>query len=274
MRSFLKWAGSKYAIRQHIFSVLPEGKRLVEPFAGSGVIFLNSRYDQYLLSEKNVDLIDLFQFLQKEGNAFIKDCRYYFQLENNCAEKYALFRETFNQTLHQPERKRERAMLFLYLNRHGYNGLCRYNSKGYYNVPFGRYTQPVLPEETMKYFHQKSQNAIFTLADFRDTLKNAKEGDVIYCDPPYVPLSDTAFFSKYVTGGFSAKDQEDLATLAEQISKKGIPVIISNHDTPITRQYYKNARITELNVRRHISCQINNRQQASELIAVFGEYNN
>lgn len=267
MRPFLKWAGSKYAIRQHVLANLPKGKRLIEPFMGTGTIFLNSQYNSYLLAEKNPDLIDLFRFIQTEGDKFIKDCEPYFQPENNCAEKYAFFREKFNQLLNKPEHKRERAILFVYLNRHGYNGLCRYNNKGFYNVPFGRYAERILPIEAMRAFHQKSKTAIFEQADFRDTLKKARKGDVVYCDPPYVPLT-TAF--RYVPGDFTTQDHIELAELAEALGKKNIPVIISNHDTPETREYYKNARTTELSVFRPINCQTHNRGRAPELIAVFG----
>lgn len=268
-RSFLKWAGSKYSIRHAILSALPKGSRLIEPFVGAGSIFLNSPYDHYLLAETNPDLIDLFQFLQKEGTHFIEEARAYFQLKNNCAEQYALFRNDFNESLGKPKQKKKRALLFLYLNRHGFNGLCRYNSKGYFNVPFGRYTKPLFPEEAMLYFHQKSQHAVFQHADFRKTMNETQPGDVIYCDPPYVPLTTTAFFSKYTQGAFTADDQADLAILAEQTRQRGIPVIISNHDTPQTREYYKNARLIELNVHRHISCQATTRKKVSELIAIF-----
>lgn len=266
MRSFLKWAGGKYAIREHILAALPEGKRLIEPFVGSGVIFLNTHYSHYLLGEKNADLIELYQFLQKEGQTFIDDCRHYFQPENNCAEKYAAFRNQFNETLHQSKRKKERALLFLYLNRHGYNGLCRYNNQGYYNVPFGRYENPRFPEKNMHYFHEKSQNAVFQYADFRDTLKQAKKGDVIYCDPPYFPIKKA---HQYISTEFSEQDQKDLAQYAEKLSKKAISIILSNHDTPETREYYKKANLTSLEVRRYISCDIKNREKASEIIAIF-----
>jgi DNA adenine methylase len=266
MRPFLKWAGSKYAIRQHILANLPKGNRLIEPFVGTGTIFLNTEYKKYLLAEKNPDLVDLFRFLQQEGEAFIQDCLPYFQPENNCAEKYAFFRSAFNDTLNKPEKKRARALLFVYLNRHGYNGLCRYNNKGGYNVPFGRYAERILPAESMREFHRKSQQAVFEHADFRETFKKAKKGDVIYCDPPYVPLTSTF---RYVPGDFTIDDHMELAQLAEKLGKKGIPVIISNHDTPETRKYYKSARMSELSVFRPINCQTHNRGRAAELIAVF-----
>lgn len=269
MRSFLKWAGSKYTIREHIIQKLPEGKRLIEPFTGSASIFLNSHYSEYLLGEKNQDLVDLYQLLQKEGVKFVDDCKEYFILDNNCPEKYLQFREKFNETLNKPRKKKQRALLFLYLNRHCYNGLCRYNNKGIFNVPFGQYHHPKLPEKNMLYFHEKSQQAIFAYADFRTLLKQAKSGDVIYCDPPYVPLSNTAYFSKYLQGEFSSTDQQDLADIANNLSKKNIPVILSNHDTLETREYYKNAKIIALDVQRRISCSVNNRKKAAEIIAVF-----
>jgi len=119
----------------------------------------------------------------------------------------------------------------------------------------------------MLFFHQKSQQAIFQQADFRDTMKTAQKGDVIYCDPPYVPLSDTAYFSSYTQNGFSEKDQIDLAVLAEELYHRGIPVIISNHNTPKTREYYHQAQLIEFNTRRLISCK--SRNTASELLAVY-----
>jgi len=269
MRSFLKWAGSKYAIRKHILEHLPAGKRLIEPFAGSGVIFLNSHYSSYTLGENNADLINLYQLIQQEGTGFIEDCRAYFAPKNNSAKIYYAFRNDFNNILGNVSQKRQRALLFLYLNRHGYNGLCRYNSQGYYNVPFGQHNKVLFPEKRMLHFHEKSRNARFIHADFRQTLTSAKPGDIVYCDPPYVPLSDTAKFTRYTQQEFTQTDQAILAETAEQLASRGVCVVISNHDTPETRRYYCNASITSLSVQRNISCLGQNRQKAPELIAVF-----
>ena len=153
IRPFLKWAGSKYNCLEKIIPFLPPGKRLIEPFAGSGVVFMNTNYSSYLLAESNIDLIHLFTTLQQQGDAFIKYCETYFSPEFNCKEKYYQIRSDFNDLTHSPRK----SALFLYLNRHGYNGLCRYNSKGIYNVPFGLYTKPYFPRKEMQLFHQKSQ---------------------------------------------------------------------------------------------------------------------
>lgn len=268
MRPFLKWAGSKYNLREKVLATLPLGKRLIEPFVGSGAIFLNTDYKHYLLADKNADLISLYHFLQKEGQAFIDDCQEYFTPENNTAAQYALLREIFNATLNKAPEERRRAMLFVYLNRHCFNGLCRYNSKGIFNVPFGRYTSPKLPIKLMQFFHQKSQHATFQCIGFEETLNQAQKGDVIYCDPPYVSFSETIPLFNYVKGAFTAHEQANLAQLAEQLhAQKGIPVIISNHDTPETRQYYHAAKLIAFDTHRLISATTRNR--AAELLAIY-----
>ncbi len=107
--------------------------------------------------------------------------------------------------------------------------------------------------------------------DFRETFKQAQAGDVIYCDPPYVPISSNTF--NYCKDGFSLQDQCDLALLAKTASQQGIQVIISNHDTPFTRQQYEGATIQSFPVRRVISCKGDARQPVRELLATFPSYN-
>lgn len=265
IKPFLKWAGGKFKSVETILNVFPSAKRLIEPFTGSGAIFVNADYPNYLLAEINNDLVILFNYLQKEGSEFINYCADFFSAENNCENKYYLLREEFNQSSDQ----RQRAALFLYLNRHGYNGLCRYNQSGLYNVPFGRYNKPYFPLLEMNHFYQKSKKAKFIKADFRHTFSQAKPGDLIYCDPPYVPLSPSANFSGYTDKKFSEQDQIDLANLAMESTKQGITVIISNHDTPFTRHQYRQSEIISFPVMRHISCHADKREQAQELVAIF-----
>lgn len=159
--------------------------------------------------------------------------------------------------------------MFLYLNRHGYNGLCRYNQQGIYNVPFGLYVKPYFPEIEMRYFYQKAQQATFTQNDFRETFMLAQAGDVIYCDPPYAPLVQRSNFSTYTQKKFGEKEQIILADLARMSAARGISVIISNHDTEFTRQQYFDAEIKAFEVKRSINCLGGNRGSAKELLAVF-----
>lgn len=269
-RPFLKWAGNKYRVLKQIKALLPQGQRLIEPFAGSGALFLNSDYPAYLLCDTNADLMDLYQRLKAEGLVFIRYCKRYFSGKYNNADNYYALREQFNTT----NNLRQKAALFLYLNRHGYNGLCRYNSKGGYNVPFGRYARPYFPEKEMLAFHHKAQSASFRLCSFEESLNLSREGDVIYCDPPYVPLSDSANFTSYSTGGFELHQQHKLAQLAEQCSHDRVPVLISNHDTPFTRKIYHNAdTLSYFKVQRSISCNGQKRKQANEILALFDSQN-
>ncbi len=265
-RPFLKWAGNKYRILSRIIPHLPPGKRLVEPFAGSAALFLNTEYQQFLLSDNNPDLINLYNFLKREGADFIRYCKRFFSGKYNNPDSYYEIRDKFNHT----RNKRQKAALFIYLNRHGYNGLCRYNASGGFNVPFGRYKHPHFPEKQMQAFHQKSQRAIFNLCSFEETMRQARPGDVIYCDPPYVPLSTSANFTTYSSAGFDLQQQQQLATLAEQTAQRGIPVLISNHNTKFTRRAYLNAtRLDKFKVQRSISCNGQKREHAGELLALY-----
>jgi DNA adenine methylase len=266
VKPFLKWAGGKYRCIHHVLSALPKAERLVEPFTGSGAVFLNAPHTDYLLGEVNADLIALYEHVKHQGQAFIDDCKRLFCDKNNQEEQYYKFRDQFNQL---PLGSSKRAALFLYLNRHGYNGLCRYNLLGGYNVPFGRYKKPYFPQKELIFFHQKSQNTQFLQADFKQTFLHTKPGDIIYCDPPYVPLSKTSQFTAYTRLKFGDDEQVALAELAMKTAKNGTPVIISNHDTPRTRELYHAANITSFPVRRNISCKGRGRIAVSELIAVF-----
>ncbi|MDK2821641.1 MAG: adenine methylase [Clostridia bacterium] len=265
MRPFLKWPGNKYRIVNYIKAKLPNGNRLIEPFVGSGSVFLNTNYNEYLLADNNEDLINLYITLQKEGENFISFCRSFFIPDNNTKEKYYYYRRLFNIT----KDPRLKSALLIYLNRHGYNGLVRYNKNGVYNVPFGKYKRPYFPEAEMHYFWYKSQKAIFIRGDFKDIMAKTCRGDVIYCDPPYVPLSNTSNFTNYSTGGFTLKHQHELTKLALKLSNQDIPVLISNHDTKLTRLIYKNADITRIKVQRYISCNGAKRTKVNEILAFF-----
>lgn len=264
-RPFLKWAGNKFRILERILELLPTGERLVEPFAGSGALFLNSDFPRFLLADNNKDLVDLYTILKNEGKSFVTACRRLFVAENNLPDRYYLLRDEFNGSV-DPLR---RATLFVYLNRHGYNGLCRYNSSGGFNVPFGRYRRPYFPEKEMMLFHEKAQRAEFRHDDFIKVMAGTRPGDVLYCDPPYVPLSASANFTSYSAGGFGLEQQRSLAEAASRLAGRGIPVLISNHSTDFTRQSYRGATIREFPVSRSISCNAECRGEAPELLALF-----
>lgn len=267
IRPFLKWPGGKYRLLSRIRNALHPGKRLIEPFVGSGAVFLNTDYGAYLLADANPDLIGLYHQLCEEGAAFITYCRRFFTGATNTSEAYYAYRDEFNET----RRARRKSALFLYLNRHGYNGLCRYNGTGSFNTPFGRYDKPYFPEKEMLAFVGRSHNTTLLLARFDESMPMARPGDAVYCDPPYVPLSKTAHFTDYHAGGFTWDDQVRLADTACELAHNRVQVVISNHDTRQVRELYRNrdADITGFKVRRNISSDAGNRNEVRELLAVF-----
>ncbi|MBL4940753.1 MAG: Dam family site-specific DNA-(adenine-N6)-methyltransferase [Colwellia sp.] len=266
-RAFLKWAGGKYSLSNVIAKMLPQGECLIEPFVGAGSIFLNTDYPSYILNDINQDLINIYKILQLKPDAFIQDAKSLFSSENNQSEVYYQFRKEFNES----DDSYFRSLVFLYMNRHGYNGLCRYNKSGGYNVPFGQYKRLYFPEAELNFFAEKAQQATFVCEDYRQTFNRAKAGDVIYCDPPYVPLSKTANFTSYSGNGFGLDEQADLANAAEEVSsKKSVVVLISNHDTIWTRKIYEHAVKTKsIQVARTISTKGHKREKVAELLALY-----
>lgn len=267
-RPFLKWAGGKRGLLKHILPQLTSGKRLIEPFVGSGAVFLNTQYQNYLLADSNNDLISLYLTLQKQGKRFINYVEKLFVSENNQKNKFYEFRELFNNT----DDIKLKSALFVYLNRHGYNGLCRYNADGVFNVPFGLYPKPFFPKIALELFYQKSKTAKFITADFVTTMRQAKKNDIVYCDPPYVPLSKTAHFTNYGAKHFSELEQIKLAQEAEKLADKGITILISNHATEFTFELYNKAsNIITFDAARMISSKAAQRKPTKELLAIYNK---
>ena len=271
MKPFLKWAGGKHRLVPRIEPLLIDGSRFIEPFLGSGAVFmgLQKTYPSYLLADINSDLILLYNVVRANGLEFITNChRQLFSDNHNSAERFYDLRAEFNATDAAVDPIR-RAMLFVYLNRHCYNGLCRYSKGGRFNVPYGKQPSPYFPEKEIDAFAQKSLLADFLLADFRTVMADAGAGDVVYCDPPYVPLSLTASFESYAAGGFGPEDHRALARACFDAALRGAHVVLSNHDTPVTRALYHGARFEGVEVTRSISGDGAKRGKAQEILVVF-----
>jgi DNA adenine methylase len=264
-RAFLKWAGGKYNLMEAIVGHLPEADTLVEPFVGAGSVFLNTNYSNYLLNDINADLIHLYQFLQQKPQQLINDARLLFVDNNNEKSAFLAMRQLFNQTTDPYQR----SLLFLFLNRHCYNGLCRYNQSGFFNVPFGKYKKPYFPEAELEAFAEKAKRATFVCMDYQQLFAQLPAEAAVYCDPPYVPLSKTASFTSYAKNSFNLDDQADLANLSEQAQQRGHAVLISNHDTSWTRKIYQGAELHSIQVGRSISQKGSSRGKVAELFALY-----
>ncbi|MBR9874657.1 Dam family site-specific DNA-(adenine-N6)-methyltransferase [Vibrio sp. J1-1] len=265
-RAFLKWAGGKYGLVEDIQRHLPPARKLVEPFVGAGSVFLNTDYDHYLLADINPDLINLYNLIKARPEEYISEAKRWFVAENNRKEAYLSIRAEFNNT----DDVMYRSLAFLYMNRFGFNGLCRYNKKGGFNVPFGSYKKPYFPEAELEFFAEKAKKATFVCEGYPETFRRARKGSVVYCDPPYAPLSNTANFTSYAGNGFTLDDQAALADIAERTAtERGIPVLISNHDTTLTRRLYHGADLSVVKVKRTISRNGSGRNKVDELLALF-----
>ncbi len=268
-RPFLKWAGGKYSLLQELDRLIPAGKRLIEPFVGGGSVFLNSdKHEYFLLADINADLINLYQMLAVVPDSVIAEAMKAFRHLND-AENYTVIREAFNA---QKLNATERAAAFLYLNRHCFNGLMRYNLDGFFNVGWGKYKSPYFPEEEIRAFRQKSHACVFMTAGFERTLRLAGDGDVVYCDPPYEPMPGTAGFTNYASGGFSWDSQVSLAESCVAAHQRGAKVFISNSTAPRVIELYERHGFTlhRVNARRSISSKGSTRETANDIVASLG----
>lgn len=268
-RPFLKWAGGKHKLAERFRPLLRlGGRRLVEPFAGSGALSLALHEEPRALwlNDINPDLARLHEQVRDRSEALVHALQPLFTPSNNTPGAYYALRDEFNETT-DPLRK---AALFVYLNRHGYNGLCRYNASGGFNVPFGRYKHPRPPSDEIQAAAGALKTARITHLDFTEVLAECGQGDAVYCDPPYVTLSKTASFTAYSKDAFPSASQAKLVRLAREAARRGAVVVISNHDTPEARALYEGATIHAFDVRRSISRKSETRGLVKELVAVYG----
>ncbi|HGP0793507.1 TPA: Dam family site-specific DNA-(adenine-N6)-methyltransferase [Salmonella enterica subsp. diarizonae serovar 53:z10:z35] len=267
-RPFLKWAGGKYSMLPDLYQVIPAGMRLIEPFVGGGSVFLNSdKHACFLLADVNTDLINLYQMLAVVPGAVIRHARVMFDRLND-AESYTALREEFNaQVMDAPER----AAAFLFLNRHCFNGLIRYNRNNQFNVGWGKYPSPYFPEEEIRAFTEMAHNCVFMAAGFRRTLALAGEGDVVYCDPPYEPMPGKDGFTHYAAGGFTWDDHIALAECCVAAHQRGARVVIGNSTAPRVIDLYSQHgfEIRYISARRSISSKGSTRETAKDLVAIL-----
>lgn len=259
----LKWVGSKARVMDILREHLPAGDRLVEPFAGSCAVMMNTDYPEYLIADINPDLINLYQVIKEDAKDFIDTAKGLFRTATT-AESYYRFRQVFNRG------KVDRitsAALFLYLNRHGYRGVCRYNRDGGFNVPYGNYASPYFPLGEIQAFAEKARRAKFICAAFGETLQLIHPSDVVYCDPPYIPQTPTASFTSYHTDGFTHNDQYDLCSALSRLAERGIPVIASNSDTHHAHSLYHRFDIYRFTAPRSVGVAAGEGKQAGEIIA-------
>ncbi|MCI2286062.1 Dam family site-specific DNA-(adenine-N6)-methyltransferase [Colwellia sp. MSW7] len=256
--------------------MLPQGKVLCDFFVGSGVTMLNTDFERYILSDINPHLIRLYKTLQERPGELIDLVDSAFTQRNNESDVYYQARKEFNRhTDISDPTGMLRSSLLVWLNRHGYNGLMRLNGKGELNVPFGSYKAVHAPLSEMEVFAQKAKRATFYCRDYAQSFIATRhlKSHTVYLDPPYAEENKKKkVFTGYAGNRFDLKDQVRLTGFAKRRGiKTGGGVVISNHDTEVTRALYKDAvELASFTVHRSISCNTKGRVKANELLARFG----
>ena len=248
-----------------------------EPFFGGGAVFFylwkKGRINKAILSDINWDSINLYQIVKSDVESLISELRDG-DLINDKDVFYTL-RKEFNSLKMIPldeaqkSDKIRRAALMIYLNRVCFNGLYRENKSGEFNVPFGRYKQPrILDEDNLRAVCEAFQVCEIKRSDFSDSMAIAVQGDFVYLDPPYMPLSATSAFSDYSKEGFGIGEQIRLADSFEWLGEKGVMALLSNSDHPEIVSLYEKlpgVKITQVLAPRAINCKGDGRQSITEL---------
>ncbi|HEU4443644.1 MAG TPA: DNA adenine methylase [Nitrososphaeraceae archaeon] len=271
---FVKWAGGKTQLLQLLYESAPaQFERYFEPFLGGGALFfylISMKNEKFIanLSDINSELINSYAIVKNNTEELIDHLKQHeIEYQKSPSEYYYQLRD-----INKPKNDIEKAARFIALNRTCYNGLYRVNSKGLFNVPWGKYKDPVICNSknlrNVSLALQRS-NAIIQVSDYKEILsKNAKEGDFVYLDPPYKPSSSTAYFTRYTDTGFTDNDQRDIASIFEELTKRKCKVMLSNSNTPLIKELYsKHAKdIREVNAIRAINCKGSGRIGHTELI--------
>ena len=268
-RPFLKWAGGKRQLLPQLRRFYPERFGAYhEPFLGSGAVFFDLvnagrlRRHRVRLTDVNVDLIGCWQQVRDEPDAVIERLRALASAYGKApAEHYYRIRDReFNPARStilcgQGSYNPDLAAMLVYLNRTGYNGLFRLNSKGMFNVPRGRYTNPrICDEENLRRVSAtlSGLEADINRESYRKVLHSARRGDFIYFDPPYAPLSETAQFTSYTSDGFSSADQQQLQQVVIELAARRCHVLLSNSTAPeITNLFDENPDALRVGIHAH-----------------------
>jgi DNA adenine methylase len=268
-RPFIKWAGGKGQLIPELARRLPPHfRRYHEPFVGGGALFFHLfnqglLRDGAVLSDYNPELMVCYEVIRNDVESLITALRWldphYFLEVRNWDRQPDFWQRS----------KIERAARTIFLNRTCYNGLYRLNRKGQFNAPFGYYKNPLICDpENLRLVSAALRNVELYVGDFSDVLHRAKPGDLVYFDPPYVPVSATASFTHYTGQTFGPDDQRRLADVFAELSERGVYVMLSNSSTPLTRELYATRAVSSSVVyaSRKINCDGSKRGHVEELI--------
>jgi DNA adenine methylase len=241
LKPFLKWAGGKRQLLGEILERIPNTfENYIEPFLGGGAVLFALQPKRALINDINTSLIHTYKTIACEPQQFIVKIK---ELDSRIAEGgkeyYYLIRDLYNSKLMREEFDLELAALFVFLNKHCFNGLYRVNAKGLFNVPYNNSKKSSIDEEVILEVSMYLKNMTICLGDFEDACKDAKEGDFIFLDSPYAPLNPSSFES-YTKEGFDMESHIRLAKLFDDLTKRGCFCMLTNHNTEFINDLYGN----------------------------------
>lgn len=263
---FLKWPGGKWSLRESITSLMPPlaGRTYREPFLGGGSMFFYLQPAEAVLSDVLEPLVTTWTCVRDDVDNLIRTLSTLSERQNG-EEAFLATRSAFN--------KRDRswspcdtAAHFIYLNKTCFNGLCRFNRKSEFNTPYGKYENPrICDADALRAASLALRGASISQCSYRSLIDDAQPGDVIYLDPPYVPLSTTSNFVGY-SGSWQDEDHGHLAAVFRELDARGCLLVLSNSDTPRTRELYAGSEITSIQARRSVGAKIESRGSVGEVV--------
>lgn len=268
LKPIIKWVGGKRQLLPKINELMPESFNCYyEPFIGGGAVFFNLAPQKAVINDMNKSLIDMYEVIRDDPKELM-DLLTIHQ-RNNSKEYYLKVRAYDRDATIDGMSKVERVARVMYMLRVDFNGLYRVNSKNQFNVPYGKYKNPKIVDVDLitnisDYFNKN--DITFKNGDFEKAVESATSGDLVYFDPPYIPLSETASFTSYTSDGFTLDDQKRLRDLFFELKNRGVQVMLSNSDTKLTRELYTGANIHEVSANRAINSVGSKRGKVGELI--------
>lgn len=268
-KPFVKWAGGKRQIVDKLLMHAPdEFNTYYEPFVGGGALLFELSPKKAVINDSNKELINVYNVLRNEEK-FKKMCSILNTYEKNNSEEfyYELRNKDRNKSSFDRLSDYKRAGRTIYLNKACFNGLYRVNSKNEFNVPFGKKTKVNTYDigNLITVSNYLTMNDIKILnVDFEDSVKDAQKGDFIYFDPPYD--SETSIFNSYTEDGFGKEEQRRLAKVYKELSNKGCYVMLSNNNTTLIKELYKDFNIHIIEAKRSINSNGKKRGKVEEVI--------
>ena len=268
-KPFVKWAGGKRQIMPEIKKYVPENyDTFYEPFVGGGAVFFELAPKKAVINDYNSELMNVFECIKDEVK-FDKMCTELNHHEANHSEEYYYQVRNIDRDVKKYNKLADykKAARTIYLNKACFNGLYRVNSKNEFNVPFGK-------KEKVNTYEGQNLGVVHCIlnfndikllsTDFEEAVKDAKKGDFVYLDPPYD--SDTSTFNDYTENGFNKDEQRRLAILFKELSDRGCYVMLSNHNTILVNELYKDYNIHVIKAKRNINANGKKRGKVEEVI--------